>query len=125
MTSKEALNFLKWYISEEDIRKEIEDITVKERIGIIQKDLERLECIENVLDNIANRLKLEVKNIFTLETEIFNRLEVLEILKNKRVNINKISKAGKLENYNSICAIGTDLTFEEYKAIKNWLERKE
>lgn len=52
-------------------------------------------------------------------------LEVLDILKNKRVNINKISKVGKLENYNSICAIGTDLTFEEYKAIKNWLERKD
>ena len=49
-------------------------------------------------------------------------LEVLEILKNKRVNINKIVKVGKLENYNSICAIGTDLTFEEYKAIKKWLE---
>ena len=52
-------------------------------------------------------------------------LEVLEILKNKRVNINKIIKVGKLENYNSICAIGTDLTFEEYKKIKQWLERKE
>ena len=43
MTSKEALNFLKWYIAEEDIRKEIEDITVKERIGIIQKNLEQLD----------------------------------------------------------------------------------
>ena len=57
--------------------------------------------------------------------KVWNDLEILEILKNKRVNINKIIKVGKLENYNSICAIGTDLTFEEYKAIKNWLERKE
>lgn len=56
---------------------------------------------------------------------IIKDLEVLEILKNKRVNINKISKVKNLCNYNSICAIGTDLTFEEYKTIKNWLERKE
>ena len=57
--------------------------------------------------------------------ELKQDLEVLEILKNKRVNINKISKVKNLCNYNSICAIGTDLTFEEYKTIKNWLERKE
>ena len=57
--------------------------------------------------------------------ELIKDLEVLEILKNKRVNINKISKVKNLCNYNSICAIGTDLTFEEYKTIKNWLERKE
>ncbi len=50
MDSKDALNFLKWYIAEEDIRKEIDDRTVKERIGIIQKDLEMLKELKKPYD---------------------------------------------------------------------------
>ena len=82
-----------------------------------------LDAFKIIMERIGKGESLEgTYNEFLL---IKKDLEVLEILKNKRVNINKIIKVGKLENYNSICAIGTDLTFEEYKAIKNWLERKE
>lgn len=50
MKGLEALNFIKWYIAQEDIRKEIDDITVKERIGIIQKDLKDFEELKNPID---------------------------------------------------------------------------
>lgn len=85
----------------------------------IKRDLERLECIENVLDNIANRLKLEVKNIFTLETEIFNRLEILEQLKeilsmNYLVRVYGYEMAKRLQTY-----------LKSNDAVKRWLDGKD
>ena len=89
-----------------------------EQVEELIKDLEELELYKKVVP------KMREDGAY-YKGQYYKQQGILEILKNKRVNINKIIKVGKLENYNSICAIETDLTFEEYKAIKNWLERKE
>ena len=64
------------------------------------------------------------KDIDCVWNDIEEDLEVLEIIKKKRVNIYAISKSVNAKDYNSINApIERHLTEIEFNLIKEWLER--
>ena len=116
------------YLRRIDERDYLTEREHREFLKKLERDLGRLECIESVLDNIANRLKLEVKNIFTLETEIFNRLEVLDAIKSKAQN-NRFYKGCLLRMFVDIkrendgaFSKKVKVKYGEYELIKNWLE---
>lgn len=66
--------------------------------------------------------KLEVlKDINRLQNENDNLKKVSQILINKKVNLNLFYKCWKVEIYNTRCAIGNQLTEEEFDLLKRWM----
>ena len=97
--------------------------------------MENKKVIE-VVDN-KNRIKLpfpvEVeidRNGKAYTTDVYEQLtnaynlqkDVLNIIINKRVNMNLLLKCWKLEQYNSKCALHYDLTQEEFTKIQLYVE---
>ena len=74
------------------------------------------------LDDIAHGRKMNL-DPHELKLIVEKDLKVLNILKNKLVNILAIIHFNKLETYNIACVKGRELTEKEFTLIKEWLER--
>ena len=116
MTSKEALNKLCISCDNELLYEQSGIIFINELINIIEKDLERLEQLEDNIKIHKETIKMQHSQIEKLE-------KVIAILKSKGVqedflkhtkNVNDYNKAIKHLNYFD------ELTQEEYELLKEY-----
>lgn len=88
------------------------------------------------LDRLVELCKYSTSKIFTKPSEmpdmicgypieyIRQDLEVLEIIKNKYVNVALITLTKYCENYNFVVGQRKALTEEEFEKVKEWLKRE-
>lgn len=92
------------------------------------------EALDNLVHckSITRCKECKHKNLCTMERDyiIINReLKVLEIIKNKRVNVNTlvssiIGAINPLDFYNEKVGLNLKLTQQEFDLLKEWLENE-
>ena len=141
MTSKEALDFLNHLISREKHMDSERNKKINDCYNLIKKDLERLENLEKQNKLLKKELKkyqayikkgveehyedfMSDYDLLLQECQGLNKkLEVLEILKRKSVDISLI-KDIMIDKIEFDYYPYDNLTNEEFNKIKEWLENE-
>ena len=132
MTSKEALKQLNNFISREKHINSERNKTINECINTIKQDLERLETLEKQNEElfgicakqayIINNKHIDKTFNEELQEENEKLKKVIEIIKNKRVNLNLLfQEPNTLEAYNNYCLPIYKLTQQEYELLNEVL----
>ena len=100
-------------------------MTSKEALKIIET-YNYWNGVEEITGNTCvNPVYLEVKKHYEEAKDILeNDLEVLEIIKNKQVDIFWLNKCDTYTAYNSWMGLQRMLTEDEFNKLKEWLENE-